>query len=108
MPQMEDVLNPADAALRAALTRRKFLRGTAAGAATLAAATIAACAPAPPAAWLYQTPKPGASNTPGATLLPSGTPLATPTMAHGTPMPSGGPSNDDMDAEMKAVVDRFL
>jgi FtsP/CotA-like multicopper oxidase with cupredoxin domain len=108
MPQMEEAFNPADAALRAALSRRRFLRGTAAGAATVAAATIAACAPAPPAAWLYQTATPGASNTLGATLLPSGTPLATPTMVHDTPAPSGGPSNDDMDAEMKAVVDRFL
>lgn len=91
-----------EAALRAALSRRRFLRGSAVGAVSVAAATIAACAPAPPAAWLYRSPTPGASG-----LLPTATPIATPSMNHGTPAPTGAPT-EDMDALAKAVVDRFL
>ena len=95
-----------EAALRAALSRRRFLRGSAVGAVSVAAATIAACAPPPPAAWLYRSPTPGATGP-----LPTGTPLATATAAatmnRGTPTPTGSPT-DDMDALAKAVVDRFL
>ena len=95
-----------ETALRAALSRRRFLRGSAVGAVSVAAATIAACAPPPPASWLYRSPTPGATGP-----LPTGTPLATATAAatmnHGTPMPTGSPT-DDMDALAKAVVDRFL
>ena len=95
-----------EAALRAALSRRRFLRGSAVGAVSVAAATIAACAPPPPASWLYRSPTPGATGP-----VPTGTPLATATaaatMTHGTPMPTGSPT-DDMDALAKAVADRFL
>ena len=101
---MEEAPNPTEAALRAALSRRRFLRGSAVGAVSVAAATVAACAPPPPAAWLYQTVSPIPNKSP----LPTGTLVPTPTMDMGTPVPSGAPSNDDMDAEMKAVVDRFL
>jgi FtsP/CotA-like multicopper oxidase with cupredoxin domain len=95
-----------EAALRAALSRRRFLRGSAVGAVSVAAATIAACAPPPPASWLYRSPTPGATGP-----LATGTPLATATAAasmnHGTPMPTGS-ATDDMDALAKAVADRFL
>ncbi|MEO8625883.1 MAG: multicopper oxidase domain-containing protein [Candidatus Limnocylindrales bacterium] len=107
---MEGTHDPTEAALRAALTRRRFLRGSAVGAVSVAAATVAACAPAPPAAWLYRSPTPGASGVSGptGTPLPTGTPGATPTMEHGTPAPSGTPTSEDMDTMAKAVVDRFL
>src|ERR1043165_9113112 len=98
---MDEALISQDAVLRAALTRRRFLPGSAAGAIGVAAATVAACAPAPPAAWLYQT----ASPAPKGTALAAGTLLPPPTMnmaTPGTPTPSGSPSNDQMDAEMKA------
>ncbi len=109
IPQMEGTHDPTEAALRAALTRRRFLRGSAVGALGVAAATVAACAPAPPAAWLYRSPTPSASGVPPTgTPLPTGTPGATPTMDHGTPAPSGTPTNEDMDTMAKAVVDRFL
>jgi FtsP/CotA-like multicopper oxidase with cupredoxin domain len=101
---MEETLSPTDAALRAALTRRRFLRGSAVGAVSAAAAAVVACAPAPPPAWLYQTATPTAL-LPSVTPMPTGTPI--PTMNHGSPMPTGAPT-EDMDALAKAVVDRFL
>jgi FtsP/CotA-like multicopper oxidase with cupredoxin domain len=88
------------------VSRRGFLYGSAA---TMAAATVAACAPAPLPAWLYQTPTPGPSGSlgPGGTPLPSATLGAGASMNHGTPAPSGSPGNADMDALAEAVVKRF-
>jgi FtsP/CotA-like multicopper oxidase with cupredoxin domain len=98
-----------EAALRAALSRRGFLRGSAVGAVGVAAATVAACAPAALPAWTYRSPTPAASGTPGAgaTPSPSASAVPTPTMDHGTPGPTATPSGEDMDALAEAVVNRF-
>lgn len=50
-----------------ALTRRRFLRGTAIAAGGVAVATVAACAPAA-TAWQYTAPR----SMPGAALPPAG------------------------------------
>ncbi|HLB45184.1 MAG TPA: multicopper oxidase domain-containing protein [Candidatus Limnocylindrales bacterium] len=106
---MEDTHTIDEDALRAALSRRRFLRGSAVGAVGVAAATVAACAPAALPGWTYRSPSPSAPGTPGASgsPSPSGSPVPTASMNHATPSPTGSPPTDDMDALAEAVVARF-
>ncbi len=95
--------------IRPTINRRAFLRRGAVGAAGIAAATIAACAPGAGAGWTFrpQTVAPGAPGTPGATPSLAATATAAATHAHGTATPAAS-HGDEHDAAAKAVVDRFL
>ena len=91
-----------EAALQAALSRRRFLRGSAVGAASVAAAAVVACAPPPPASWLYKSPTPFATG-PVATPLATATATVTPS----TPAPTASPDMNH-DALAQAKVQRFV
>jgi hypothetical protein len=91
-------------------TRRHFLKGAAMAAGGVAASMIAACSPAA-ARWTFAptTPKPSAAEP---TARPSAvaadpTPAASPSMNMASPGASAS-AMPDMDAEMQAVIDRFL
>jgi manganese oxidase len=93
-------------------TRRSFLRGAAVAAGGVAAAMIAACSGTSSAARTLAPSTPRSSSAP-AVATPSGapssaaTPGAMPSMDMSTPVAAAS-APPDMDAEMQAVVDRFL
>jgi FtsP/CotA-like multicopper oxidase with cupredoxin domain len=91
----------------APLDRRNFLRRGAIGAAGVAAATAAACAPGGLAGWTFD---PSVSQSPGKSSTPTPVGTATPT-SHGMSMepatPAASAAADDMDALSEAVIKRF-
>src|SRR4051812_28637954 len=92
--------------LDSSIDRRRFLHRGVVGAAGIAAATIAACAPGGVATWSYnpQSQKPGTAPS----LLPTASPAVTgmPGMTMNQPSP-GASMAADMDALAEAVLKRF-
>jgi FtsP/CotA-like multicopper oxidase with cupredoxin domain len=99
MPEPQVTHQPDHLGLSSALSRRGFIRGSAIGAAGMAAAAVAACAPSAVPGWTYRAYSP----TPGAT----GTPPATPAGPSATPSATTMPGMDEMDAASEAVLQRF-
>src|SRR4051812_30436228 len=97
--------------LQSSIDRRGFLRRGVVGAAGIAAASLAACAPGAGARWTYNPQSSGLSGaspslTPAASALASLAPTAAAdmSMAPGSPMAS---MSADMDTLAEAVMKRF-